>query len=380
MKHTYKIFLNDKLPEYQDSKHYSFQRTSGILLELSPGHACVTIPTSIEKTQEDFLEFNTFIFRDAFRKAMQVHIILYGRDLFMNSVTFEIDGEGRTYKKKNPPGFPFVFSMLGGKEIKLVPKEAWEALIGEILKTPKSLQDQDLRFSAAFAYWAGLSRGYELDRFNNFWVAMNAYYSYFANLYHDRLKKDSKVPEQLAEWNKEARLKKKYKKDITVEDLFYESENAKINFLAHWLTGMEAYFTSDERKGRNYAIERLLRELGTDDDLEELYEAAWSGDSEKLERFAEFKAQADSLNTDLFSLLLLFLPYHYRNAFFHGNKSLCLFMTFNDYEYTVLHAVNVFLDRFLRTAIPGMFSKKALEDEAYESLKRFAFDGTLKQR
>ena len=398
MRHIYRIYLNDKKEAYEHLKTYNFQKITGITLELSRGFACVTIPMNAVKTQEDFLDFSTHVFRDAFRKAMQVHIIFFGRDLFMKSVTFEIDGEAVQYTSENMTGFPFVFSMLRGRQIKLTPADAWKALIKDILETPKSRQDQDLRFSAVFSYWAGKSRTYELDRFQNFWMAMNACYSYLNNLYSERLAKDDKIDGQLALWNKEKGS------SIKKAELKAESENARINLLAHWITGTQAYIKKndlqalwDKNAGRTgksehaaepeyteegfrcYALERQLRNLSFRD-LRNLYEAARTRDPKKLVRWQELDALANTVNTDLFCFLLLYLPYHYRNAFFHGNKSLCLFMSFNDYEYSVLHAVNLFLDRFLSTAIPGMFSETMLTDEAYESLKKYAFDATVKQK
>ena len=131
-----------------------------------------------------------------------------------------------------------------------------------------------------------------------------------------------------------------------------------------------------KRDFRPYAIERELRKL-QDRDLKNLYEDAYSGDPERLARWNNLVALAESVNTNLFCLLLLFLPYHYRNAFLHGSKTLCLFMAFNDFEYTVLHAVNLFLDRFLGSFIPRMFYEDLMKDEIYESLKKFAFDCTV---
>lgn len=112
--HIYKIFLNEKTEEYEHSMPYTFGGNSKIRLEISQGKASVTIPMNAIKTQEDFLALSP-IFRDALRKALQVHIILFGKDLYMESVSFEIDGKACKYTSGDVPGFPFVFSMLGAK-------------------------------------------------------------------------------------------------------------------------------------------------------------------------------------------------------------------------------------------------------------------------
>ncbi len=120
-----------------------------------------------------------------YRKAYLIHAIRYQEGLEVKKLSISVDGEEYVYDSQ-VPNFPFLFSMVG-KKLNLDP--SWEGLSEAILHTTKTKQDEDLRFSAAYSYLAGLNRKLGIDKFTNFWISMNAYYTYRGCCYQQYLRK-----------------------------------------------------------------------------------------------------------------------------------------------------------------------------------------------
>ena len=351
-KHRYLICINGGTKE--KPQLYNFGQTKGIALSIGRQKAVIEFSMGVKKTQEELTSFSVKVFRDAYRKAYLIHAIQYQEGLEVKKLSIAVDGEECIYDSQ-APNFPFLFSMVG-KKLELDP--AWEGMSGAILHTTKTKQDEDLRFSAAYSYLAGLKRKFEIDRFTNFWTSMNAYYTYRGHCY------------------------KKYLMEVygagkdEADKLCISTESQLIGSLAWKFDGQYRGLSkkeSDKLWSHFYDTERELGKLGEGDRGRLYREAleALAGDKELPEAYEKLGQCASRFGVSLFSYLLLIYPYHLRCKFLHGDRSTLLVAAYNDYEINVLRAVNYFLWRFLDREIPKMFREDFWTGKEQEEMEKY---------
>ena len=354
-KHRYRVCINGDTKE--KPQLYNFGQTKGIALSIGRQGAVIEFSMGVKKTQEELTSFSVKVFRDAYRKAYLIHAIRYREGLEVKKLSISVDGEECVYDSR-VPNFPFLFSMFG-KNLELDP--AWEGLSEAILHTTKTKQDEDLRFSAAYSYLAGLNRKFEINRFTNFWTSMNAYYTYRGHCYKKYLM------EAYGAGKDEA------------DKLCISTEAQLIGSLAWKFDGHYRYLgkkEADKLWNHFYDTERELGKLGAGD-LERLYGEAWealAGDKELPEAYKKLGQCAARFGVSLFSYLLLVYPYHLRCKFLHGSRSTLLVAAYNDDEVNVLRAANYFLGRFLDREIPKMFREDFWTGKEQEEMEKFIGD------
>lgn len=73
----------------------------------------------------------------------------------------------------------------------------------------------------------------------------------------------------------------------------------------------------------------------------------------------------------LYYLLLLIYPYWLRSNYFHGSKTLPVFLAYNDPEMQAFLIVNYFIDKYLDEHIPMMITESGLDDNVIQRIKDF---------
>ena len=350
-KHRYRVTFNKR--PHADTKTYNFGRTRNIGLRVDYQCAEVSFEMTGLKSAEDLVTFNSKLFRDAYRKILFVHAVKMSEGLKVRKLIIDIDGVKSVFDEKNDANghFPFMFSMIGDRDLQL--DSSWEGLEDIIINTTKSNQDEDVRFAAVHAYLSAKNRVYAIDKFTNLWTAMNAYYNYCAGQYEKQLKADYGVTE----------LKRSLK--------LAGSDRDALGLIC-WLLDSHFPMIGEEGKSaelkalwkNNYEVEEYLRTLPAED-IEKLYDAASAElrGEEIPDRFAALSNRAGQFGVKLMPFLLLQYAYNWRCRLLHGNRSTFLFMAYNDYELSVMHTINYFLERFLNDAIPKIFEDSYWDQE-----------------
>ncbi len=355
-RHKYEIVINNDCKEVTGV--YNYGSIKGITLSVGVQKAVIRYEIGRLRTTEDLIAFRYNDFRDALRKVILLHAVRYDRDLVIKKIVIKIDDEAHFFDRDHDPTghFPYIFSMMGG--IKLGLAESWKSLGEIIIGATKTRTVEDLRFSCMFSFLASRGRDYSIDRFLNLWTAMNAYYSYSAQQYEERVKKDHDI------FDLSGKLK------ICGKD-------AESMGMVSWFIDEQYTDISDRNRLRdlwknNYVIEIILQKYSITD-IEKLYDAAEKELRGKAlpSKYISLKNRAGEFGVKLFPFLLLIYPYNLRCRYFHGNSPTILIAAYNDYEISALETVNYFLTRFLNEKIPEMFSDDFWTDEKQKKAERY---------
>lgn len=361
-KHQYIIHINGG--SKQNALIYQYGRVKGISLRIGKQKATIAFETGSNMSAAELTSFKSHLFRDAYRKVYLLHALMKNEGLDVKEIEIFIDGDSYSYNQKDPH-FPFMFSMIDIKPLGL--SKSWSDLIPAILMTPKSEMDKDFRFVSAFSFLASKSKQYTIERFTNLWTSMNAYYSYIASLYEKELKSElGMVDDNEPLKNRDLKLMK--------------VDGRSIGALC-WLLYPKYMYpkNAEELWKHNYKTEKILSEYSPSQ-IHDLYEACLSETRgvELPARYNDLAECAELFGVPLYTYLLLINAYHWRCNLFHGNRATMLFSAYNDYDISVLHTINYFLDEFLNDAIPKMFHNDFFAGD-YEKVKQYMREISTKQ-
>lgn len=355
-KHTYSIDINGGSVN-GFKQQCSFKKTRNINMVIGKQKASVSFLYGPYKTDQDFIGLKDYIFRDILRKAYLLHILLQDEGLIIKEIDFCVDEE-KYHFDKYTPYFPFVFSMMSSRSLKL--DQGWkdERIISYYATQPKTISDDDDCNCAAISFLASKTRRYETDRFLNLWTAMNAYYNSIAKQFERTLE------------NKGITKTGKYK--------VYTVDNACLGALICTRIKKDYFITKDFDKKEEYIqlyrnTNRLLVSC-VNDGGKELYEKALTCLDNEVppeDPYYDIFEAAKYANVPLFIHLLVLYPYLLRCKFFHGSKVQPVISGYKDPELFDLRIINQFLETFLNQKIPTMFFSEAMDDESFETVKSF---------
>lgn len=340
MPHSYEVIINKDIRS-TGTYFYSYSSTKNIGMDIRKGCAKLSLTMNVLKTKTGFM--NSYLFRDAVKKMMLLHSLLYGSRLAIKTVLLKID-DSEWAIGKDDEDFPKILTILPRTD--LVLPDAWKSddFIQYILSCTKNGGEKDQRFSAIESYLASKGKEHEIDIFTNLWTSMNAYYTYTAKCCSNYLNgiignlKD--FPELAGNdsncINLLARLMKKDQDINKVEvgekssEMFHKIGNEIVCLNAEEL--MKLYEKSKEE---------LMNSTKGKDRLKAKYPALQKLSSEN--------------SVDLFFLILLVFPYLCRCAFLHGKRPTLLTIFENEYEQRYLHKINIILNRYLSEALTSPF-------------------------
>ena len=371
--------MPDKSALYE--KDYVFDRLN-FRIEIYQKGICVHAFVGNKINIWDF-EKNMVIIHDAFRKAYILYTLYNGNGLEINNIRILIDGvELYSIGNNEDIAYPYVYSMLGNT--KVIRKHDMpgknsvfcnRAIADHISTSKRSVDQNDKRIVAMFAFLLGRSREYEMDRFLNYWTAINAVYGYLCLEHNKRIKKMiNNLPEEKLE---EAEISADELKEL-LTPVLAKKDMLQIKIFAKLLR--KKYNTG--RNSVNNDIDKLLQEFNNDyhdaykffsesyvDDngkirfsFEKLYslitgESRADNDKQK-EEYAYFEKWAGKMGISTYALLTIYEPYYMRNYYIHGNET--QMMISDTYHLNLLSCLNYFMDRLLCDFIPALFDEGSL--------------------
>ena len=342
-KHHYQIIVNNP-PEDGVTLDYKYGGTACTLTcSKDCAQLCFTMTTKKDIHDPEF--FQSKLVKDGLRKMYLLHAMAMDSRLWIETITVERSGESSAYNKDTPE-FPFLYSMLRCKELKLPEKWREAQFLRTVLDRPKSETDNDARYACLFSFLAGTGKRYETEKFTCYWTAMNAHYNYVAARTNSGKTGDAPCIGHLLGLLGAGRQ---------ISSRADRNEKYKTNFgmMKSCLRG----FSPQE-------LEEIYRELY---DMRTTWGAVPSTDRGQLYGHlhrcinpAEYAAERDPINENrsqisAWGFLLLDYAYYMRCKYLHGNKATVLFSAANDPEISAFRCLNVFLGNYLREAIPEMF-------------------------
>ena len=322
---------------------------------------------------------------DAFRKAYILYALCAGKGLEIKKIKILCDGALiKSIKSKDDVEFPYIYSMLGNTSLTrthdiMGSDGIFEnKTIAEHLAKSKRSEDQsDKRIVALYAFLLGRSREYEMDRFINFWTAINAIYGFLCLEHNKRVRKlINDIPEEKL---KEA--------DVTVDELkelltptLAKKDMLQIKIFSKALR--KKYSTA--RNSVNKDIDQILTDFNNDYhdvyrhfaekyvDTEghlrlrfaKLYSlvtgASTTADANLKKELDYLDEWAGKMGISTHVLLTIYEPYYMRNYYIHGNETQTLIS--DNYHLNMLSCLNYCMDRILCDFIPALFDENRLKE------------------
>ena len=353
-KHTYIITINQFSYAEEDLCRYRYGQTH-CELATSDGRACVKYQMGVLKTAEEVI--HSPLASDALRKMHLYHVMRCGKALRVGKIVVSIDGHATTFTK-DAPGFPFVITMLGSRDLAL--PEGWKdpGFHESVLGATKTAAADDLRFVCLYSFLAGTGKRFQIDRFTCYWTAMNAHYNYLVARYK----------ETVDQTTLSASAKKLLKK---------VSERGAISALLRVVCGSgvrSAKNFNENYRDLTYSFRRIHRDT-LDDLYDDLYAhradpshipAGYDEDSRCLG--AQLQTLLPLLKMSAYGCILLDYAYYMRCEYLHGSHTPPLFVNSNDPEIAAFRVLNLFLERYLKDHIPAMFAPGWMDAEKQNAI------------
>ena len=397
-KHTFIIAINELTPDQEGQHRYKYNNISFEISAREGSAQAVYHPSRPTlKTADDLMTSNQAV--DALRKMHLYHILRTGKPLKVEKILVSMDDE-LTEFPQDKEDIPFLSTMLGD-ELPALP-DSWksEEMLEAVLKTTKTSSEEDLRFACLYSFLAASGKQFQIDRFTCYWMAMNSHYSYLVSCYRE-------TPEMasLAD-GKQNKLKGRnidrlaltimmrllgcggFKTAQTHGDVFNNFhhsfsliDSSRLDELYNLLYEHRSEFTY-------LPPEELVNPQNSNTvmDLNSQLIALWPDSVEKPERRrpetppakksrkksgkksdeeSNKKPPFPGISTSAFGFILLDYAYSMRCKYLHGSHTLPLFTSRTDSTSAAFRALSLFLERYLKEAIPAMF-----QDGWMDSTKR----------
>ena len=342
-RNRYTVTVNSA-PEGGAAIGYTYSRTA-CTLTCSPGCARLEFEMGTKKDIHTPEFFQNKLVKDGLRRMYLLHAMSMDSRLWIDTITVIRNDETAVYDR-NTQDFPFLYSMLTARELKLPEKWREERFLQTVLSRPKSETDNDARYACLFSFLAGIGKRYEIERFTCYWTAMNAHYNYVFSKTGSGQSGDAACIRNLIQLLGCGRQ---------ISSKADRNEKYKTNFgmMKSCLRGFPAE-ELEEIYQELYAM-RTARGAVPERERGQLYSHL-----HRCINPAEYAAEHDPIdesrsNISAWGFLLLDYAYYMRCKYLHGNKATVLFSAANDPEISAFRCLNVFLGNYLRDVIPEMF-------------------------
>ena len=342
-KHQYTLTVN-AVPENGVTIHYKY---GGTACALTCAKDCAELRFEMgskkEISEADF--FRNKLVKDALRRMYLLHAMAMDSRLWIETITVKRNEESAEYNKETPD-FPFLYSMLRCRELKLPEKWREAQFLGNVLSRPKSDTDNDARYACLFSFLAGTGKRFEIEKFTCYWTAMNAHYNYVAARTNSGKTGDAPCIGHLLgqlgagrQISSRADRNEKYKTNFgMMKQCLQGFSPEELEEIYRELYDMRTTWGAVPQQSRGQLYEHLHRCINP----------------------AEYAAEHDPINENrsqisAWGFLLLDYAYYMRCKYLHGNKATVLFSATNDPEISAFRCLNVFLGNYLREVIPEMF-------------------------
>lgn len=177
-----KIVINGN-KKYTHKYTYKFGNTNDISIELSKDSLCITAELTKIYDKNEMISQGCYLFPDAIKKALTLHLILFSKNVTIKTMTVQIDDESAVVVDTRQGHTPPIFSMVD-KELynQIIEKWSAEEIEGFLGLTKSS---DDSRLAALNAFIISKSKVFETERFIYLWTAFNGMYNYYAKVVSD---------------------------------------------------------------------------------------------------------------------------------------------------------------------------------------------------
>lgn len=335
---AFEISSEKLLENYKFKYEYKFSRTKDISLRIDENSFCISYKVftnpSFEKTQKSDL------LCDAITKAYVLHLILFSKPINLDKIKIKIGADTKIFPEKDEH---FLYSLINKQLLKPV-SELWtnDDFIKKILNTSKSKYDS--RFSALFALLVSKSKEYEIERFQNLWIAMNGLYGFYVN---------NIAKEILDMRNNSGKLKK-------------IQEFQELQLLQFFVESKVAFIKKEDKNDLAKEIKSILNSviLNSGDCKEVISKEEFL--SEKYEELrTKIKAKFSEKNIEIseYAYLIIYYAYYQRCNIFHADKPLPLVYFNQKKEWRIIRFVNDLIEDFLDNNLYKFFLDDFIEEE-----------------
>lgn len=318
------------------SYEYTFSRTKNISLKVDRNRFLIsykikTVPF-FDKTIKSALFF------DAITKIFLLHLVLFSETINLEKVQIKIGKETKIIPKENEQIFN---SIVNSKLLRLF-SDDWKNnfFIEKLLNTSKT--NYDSRFSSLFAFIISKSKKYEIERFQNLWIAMNGLYSFYAN--------------KMAKGILDIRTKKNKLHS------FLEGEQLQLFcFYIELKSDSAVYIKKEDSDSNGNELTEILNSFDYDNKVSKAL--FLSEKYKKLREKIRTKLNEKEINLSEYTYLIIHYAYYLRCNYFHANKPLPLIYFNQKREWKILKFINDLIEEFLDSNLYKFFTENFIETE-----------------
>lgn len=333
-KHIHRIIIN-KQKKYKYSYTYNFGHTKDVLIELSANSIRITAMLKKLYDKNEMVLQNCYLFPDAIKKALTLHLILFSENIAINKMSVQIDDEIDTVIDVKQGQASPIFSMVDKKLYHEI-EQKWS---GEEIKGFLSLtkSSNDTRLAALNGFIISKSKMFETERFIYLWTAFNGMYNYLSSEILGK-KKDIREKDQILLIQKFYGLGNELARDTKGFKIEKELANIVKALIYH-------------RYDRNKRISKNSLENGEYSDLNNYIKT-------KLNN----KNTGRPYDISPYGYLLTQFSYYFRCNIIHGDKPYALFSYAEESEIKCLKCINELLDEFIENNLHLWFDENYVAD------------------
>ena len=347
-KHIHKIMINEIHNDVNTYTYkYDFGHTKNIILTIQHNAVCIEVALSKIYDKDELMTKDAYLFPDALRKALLIHIMKFSENITISTMSVSIDERQETVIDIKQGDEKPIYSLVDGT---IEPVGDWnDDEMQGILSQKKSLPDP--RVAALYAYITSKSKHYKAEKFIYLWMAFNGMYNFFFDMVAKNLIK-TRISERLQlecflRLNDLVTIRGNYNNKA-----YRKVENRDIDVVVAQKIGAII---------KNYDISQISKATLENGSCKELSEKIHN----KLLEFPLYQ----NFDITAYGYLSVFFPYHLRCNIIHANKPLTMFSYRNDEEMIYLQVTNTLLDEFISENLHKWFDKKYiayLEEKAKE--------------
>lgn len=338
-KHVYKVIINCQ-EEKSLSYMYDYGNTKKIILTISKEAICIIAELAKEYDRHEILTYDGYLFPDAIKKALLIHLIKFSVNIMIKTILVQIDDDLQVVIDSEKGQIPPICSMVVG-ELQHPFTEKWNySSIEGILTQTKSSYDS--RTASLFALICSKNKRYEAERFIYLWMSINGMYSYFAKL--------------VSETHDNIRIRKEYKQIQYFQRLFEIGDET----------------IADEKEKRRIAQEVALLIKNNPCSITKAFLQSEKGMdfSKKIEALLVNPKNNKHYKISPYGYLLTQFSYYYRCNLVHADKPLALFSYSNEPDIHCLRTINELLEEFIEQNLNLWFSREYVDTKLRSLAKK----------
>lgn len=308
---NYTVSINNKKGDLYDEFFYSYGQTKNISLKIYSRGLSISARMTVDKRVEELIE-NTWVFKYGLLKALKVYLLIFRKNLQVESITITKNSEGFDEEKFILE--KTIFNLfLNEKTFTLSKNFREKAVIEKILDINKSAKDR--RISALNAYIVSKTKNDLSEKLLYLWISTNGIYSFTSQKREKDFRQEHKKIESLMN---------KYKSEL----------------------GGKLPNTTKHPDLINYIIS-FINENKIENKNDLLYKA---NDIEGI-----IRKTFPVCTTTAYGFVMIGLGYYFRNNYVHANESLEMFSYIDGEINHALNLTNLLLDEFINDKLPGLF-------------------------